>query len=84
MYYCGWEKRTDGVTNTTPAIRYTKMYCCGWKKRTYNVTNTAPAILYTTIYYCGWNRGLAVLQTLNLQYITLKCTTVVGKRGLTV
>ena len=48
MYYCGWEKRTDRVTNNKhygPAIRYTKMYYCGWKKRTDNVTNTTPAIL---------------------------------------
>ena len=34
MYYCGWEKRTDIVTNTTTAILYTKVYYCGLEKRT--------------------------------------------------
>ena len=45
MYYCGWEKRTDSVTNTTPEIRYTKINYCDWEKRTDTVTNTTPAIL---------------------------------------
>ena len=60
MYCCGWEKRTDRVTNTTPAILCTKMYYRGREKSTDRVTNTTPAI------------------------VILKCTTVVGKRGLTV
>ena len=45
MYYCGWEKRTESVTNTTLAIRYTKINYFGWEKRTDTVTNTTPAIL---------------------------------------
>ena len=52
MFYCGWDKRTDIVTNTTPAILYTKMYYCGWKKRTDSVTNTTSAILiFSTLLY---------------------------------
>ena len=60
MYYRGRKKSTDRVTNTTPAIRYTKMYDCGWEKRTDRVKNTTPAITYTKMYTVVEKRGLTV------------------------
>ena len=56
MYYFVWEKRTDSVTNTTPAIRYSKIYYCGWEKKTDSVTNFTPPIRYIKMYYCGWEK----------------------------
>ena len=84
MYCCGWEKRTDHVTNTTPAILCTKMYYRGREKSTDRVTNTTPAIRYTKMYDCGWEKRTDRVTKTTPAITFPKMYTVVEKRELTV